>query len=222
LFGIILAARQKLKLLFLVFSSSIIFGLATQTGILEMSLYRGRSGWYLLLLSILGVAIIFDYYYDKTYSWLCTVAIIGCFLSAVVYPPKFYRAYYPETFNIVQRISEEFPNEEIMIIANSQNLSIISKYIHIITLTSWSLDTSFPTQQTFIILEKKFLNLDPIASQQAYSSDVGFVDFNQQQQAAKQSWSEVMQSNRQHAAFAQYSLYWENDNIEVYRYIKNN
>lgn len=216
----IYCAKKRLWQGYIIMMFSIVYGVIVQTGMFEMSFYRGRSGWYLMQLSILGAICIFDYLYKQRYRYY--IVAIGCIMliASVVFSPQFYRTYYPETFQVVKHISDEFPNEQITVIANSQELSLVSNHIRVATLMPWSLDTDFTTSQTFIILEKKFLNLDPVLSQRAYSSDTEFSDFNNRQNEARESWYDLMQSNRNHTSFGRYQLYWENDNIEVYRFVK--
>jgi hypothetical protein len=209
--------RKKNINLLIISSLSLIFGIATETGILEMTYYRGRLGWYLMFLSILGFLIFFDSFYKEKYKkiFLFSIIILG-FLSFLD-PPEFYRRYYKEIYDVANNIKNEFPNKKIQFLTNNHEVNILSSDFQYLPIDIKNLEKNLNFDEKFIILEKKFLELDPKLSQKAISIDKDFVHFKEKQQIKKKEFEDKKNSLMEHPDFLKFKKIWENENIEVYK-----
>jgi hypothetical protein len=192
----------------------------TETGIFEMSYYRGRSGWYLLLLSIIGLSFIFDIFYKKKYElpYLLLAIIIG--YSGLYMLPNFYRTYYPETFDISSKIVKSFPSRTINLITDYDSLKLISPQNRIIPLKEENLSCNYDGEKTFLILEKKTQELDPVLSQNAISSDKNFTEYYKQLEEKKIDDQKKRGQITESKCFSHFAKYWENENIVVFQFKK--
>lgn len=210
--------RSKLPWLSLVALGSLVFGISTQTGILELSYYRGRSGWYLLLLAQLGAASIIDLWYrPKWRKWLyggLILLYVGSFMS----PPVFYRPYYTEPFTVAKQLELNFPNQTVHFITDIWQLVMVSENFTTASLTASSVQNAPETAERFMIMEKESFTVDPVLSQQAYSTDTSFVEFTNRQKVLHDNVETAMTEIKQLPEFSDYVIYWENEHIIIYRY----
>ncbi|MFA5995933.1 MAG: hypothetical protein WCW27_01560 [Patescibacteria group bacterium] len=216
------ATKKKNKLMVIIGVFSVLFGVATQTGILEMSIYRGRSGWYLMWLAVLGAAYLFDIIYHKRLNILIVIfGILAC-LAGVLYPPVFYRNYFADQFTVAAMIKQEYPNKQIIFISNQKELLILSPDFILAPFNIDSLEKQNGdfTNEIILILPKKFYNLDPVLSAQALSTDTGYVNFAIEQAMNEKNQTQLVAEIKAHPKFSHYKLYWESDDIAAYRLIQ--
>lgn len=206
--------KLKNKYLFIVSCLSVVFGISILIGIFEMSFYRGRAGWYLLVLAIIGIAIIFDKIYSSKLVLFWAIIFAFMALSAILYPPKYYRAYYSDTFEQVSQIAKNYPDEKICLITSQYQLSILSDNIITLPLTLNSFDKA--GGKRFLIIEKKYFRPNPVLSQQALSVDKDFKLFNQKQDSLERDFNDRVKQITTSSQFSPYKLFWENDNIWIY------
>jgi hypothetical protein len=217
-FFLIYSIKKKDPLWTAVFSFSLFYGLSIQTGMFEMSYYRGRSGWYLLMLSIIGLALIFDGIKWRSKSKIILYLLLaGLFVSSFIRPPVFYRAYIKDPFAAAYEIKEKFPGKNVTIISNQRDLALLSNEFNILKLVPESFDGLSAHSFTFLILEKKYFKKDPVLSQQALATDKGYKEFDQREEKKKEKFDETNLEIKSLRAFKLFDKYWENDNIEVYK-----
>jgi len=207
--------RNKKRTLLLICIFSLSFGLATQTGIFEMSFYRGRSGWYLLLLCLIGICLIIDNLPFRGGKYLIYSASFLIALSGILKPPIFYRPYYPEYFNLSINISRFDHHLKVCLYTNQTRVSIL---IPQIILFSGDINRFFESScdTKYIILEKKYLEVDPVMSQDAISTDKNFQLFYTQQNSNKTNWINNIYQIRTNPEFRKFKLIWQNANLELY------
>jgi hypothetical protein len=193
---------------------NIIFGIAIQTGVLELSYYRGRSGWYLLLLSILLIVYIFyklPKFWQKRILWLFLILSI----SAILLPPIYYRPYYESEYSEVQKIAVS-QKSELGVISDQTNINYIASNIERFNFTvdSYSACESLP--RCILDLKKNQFIVNPILSQQALSQDKESQEFDQQQ--AKLRHNQVILTNEieNNPEFKKFKLIYEDNNIQIY------
>jgi len=205
--------------LLIISSLSIVFGLSTQTGTLEMIYYRGRSGWYLMFLSILGISIFFNTIHKEKYKNKIRILLIIILFISFLNPPEFFRRYYKEAYDTANKIKSTFPDKKIEFLTDTYSLEIVSDNFRSLPLSISNLNRDAKIDENFVILEKKLLQTDPILSQQALSTDTDFSNFKYNQLLKNKKMEETRQSITSSPEFLKYKKYWENGNIEVFRMI---
>ncbi len=199
----------------------IVFGLSTQTGILEISTYRGRSGYYMLLFSAILVASLVDYYYTSKYhNHLLAITALSVAIS-FTYPPIYYRDYYPEYFEATQKIINEYSDKSILIKTNKSALSYLSPRIKTENLNGNTELDGCDLDKCFLMLEKKYLYLDPILSQRSYAADEGNRNFDQWQERQAEIQADLTEKIKSDSSFGNFKIYFETDNLEVFEIPKN-
>lgn len=200
-------------------TASIMYGFAIQTGSLELSFYRGRSGWYLLFLALLGSVLILDRYYRPKLKWPLLITGLLVAVVNVRCPPAQYRPYYQEVFDAawlhIPRVNDTRP----VIISRQPLLQLLYPKALILPYDVSTLTLSEAEKNLFLIYEKEFYPVDPILSQQALSGDVNFKEFQDKQTVLKNMFEQTNQAIQESPAFAHYSLLWENDHIAIYQRI---
>jgi hypothetical protein len=206
-------------LLLIILIFSIVFGLATQIGALEMSTYRGRSGWYLMMMALLGMSYIFDEIpFNKRYLNLMYVLLLVIFLAGFISPPTYYREYYTEPFTQAKLISRQFPNQKINFITDEKRVPMVSNNISFSELDSSSLKDTCEFDKCFLILNNKFFYYDPVLSEKALSTDKGFREFNKEQALLKDAQNETISEIKKSPNFSKYQKYWEDENVTIYQF----
>ncbi|MFA6475003.1 MAG: hypothetical protein WCV88_02250 [Patescibacteria group bacterium] len=199
--------------------SSFVFGLATQTGILEMSYYRGRCGWYLLLLAILGTVYLAQQFYKQNYvSWLI-VGLVILYVGSFTNPPIFYRSYFASIFDHTYELVQRSNSSPIRFITQMNQLNIFIPNSQLLPQELTNVASDPGTSEQYLILEKKYLVVDPVLSQQAISSDKNYQQFYKQQAVLKTNFETRRQKILTDSFFqTHYRLDWSDDNVEFYRY----
>ena len=210
------ASRKKNTILLTVAVLSVFFGLCAQTGMFEMSNYRGRSGWYLLMLSIFGLVLFTDQVYSKKmFQWVLVGSVIIA-ATGFYLPPQYYRTYYGKEFEIVIQIARSYPDKKINLIASNHELSMVAENITAQDFIPENLVNS----DTFLILEKEILCPDPVLSQGAVSTDKNFVEYNKQFEASENKLKSAIDSIKSDENFKKYNKYFENEDFVIYENIK--
>jgi hypothetical protein len=211
--------KKKMELL-LVIPFSVIFGLSTQTGFLEMSTYRGRSGWYLLFFALIGVLYFIDSVIDKIPKKLSYTLFLIIFIADFLSPPTYYRDYFIEPFVQALAIGKRFPNQKILFITNEKKVIIVSDQFYSQPLALESLGDKCQYDKCFLIFEKKFLTVDPILSQKALAVDKDFKQFKSGQDRLKSQQEATTAALMSSPNFDRYQKYWEDENIAIYHFVK--
>lgn len=219
--GIFYAIRKKDKILLTIFSFSIVFGLSAQTGIMELSTYRGRVGWYVLLLSLFGIVFIFDKFYQNKYEKIIKYIIIPIlFFYSLTNPPVFQRISCNDDSDLTYALAKKNTNEIITIISTQPQLSIISDNVKIIPLDIASLKMVAinPTSSTnFIILRNNFCSSLPENFEKALSTDESYKNAQKQKMEWQQAEIKTNENLKSSELFSSYSKIFENKNISVYQ-----
>lgn len=211
-FLLVFAIRKKNASLLIVASCSIIFGLATQTGVLEISTYRGRSGWYLLLLSLIGTVMFLDGLKTKKISkWLLIAGLILA-ISGFVYPPTYYRPYYEDEFKIIKSISKKYSDRIILVVAKEKFLRLVAPNIETLELNPDNLGR----ENTMVIIEKKIFKPHPVFSQIAVSTDKDFSQYNKRFERQSLKLEETNKQIIENSNFSKFSKTYEDNNFEIY------
>lgn len=196
---------------------SILYGFAIQTGSLELTFYRGRSGWYLLLLLLLGFIYIYDALAILHKRWIITIIICTVYISGFLVPPTFYRSYYNEPFIITNKLVHQFPNQTIAIASNQHRLSLLSENVITLPLSLDEILKHIQNDQLIIIFDKEYFIPDPILSQQANAIDEDLSSFSEEQSELAKQMISTKQAIKSSKEFKKYfSKVWENENIAVY------
>lgn len=211
-FLVMYSIRKKNAVLLTIAACSIVFGLATQTGILEISTYRGRSGWYLLLLSLMGIIMFFDELkIKKILNWVLGASLILA-ASGFLYPPIFYRPYYEDEFKRIKNISQEYRDKIILVVAREKYLRLVAPNIETLELNPSSLGKD----NTFVVIEKKIFKPDPTLSQAAISTDKNFSQYNKRFEILNTKLSEKNEQIMSSEQFSKFSKIFEDENFEIF------
>ncbi|AKM82209.1 TPA: hypothetical protein DD449_03835 [Candidatus Berkelbacteria bacterium] len=216
-FLFIYALRKKNALLLTLSIASLVYGLSTQTGIFEMSNYRGRSGWYLLMLSIFGLTTFVDQIYSKKMYHYLLVGSVLISASGLFLPPKFYRSYYDEEFRVISRLAKQYTDKNLTLITSSYQLGMVAQNITLQELKPDYLQNN----NSVLILEKKILRPDPVLSQGAASTDKGFKNYSEKFEAREKSIKSSIESIKQDEHFTDYTKFFENENFFILTNIKD-
>lgn len=181
LFLFVISLRRKNNFLLTVALMSIVFGIFTQTGLFEVSSYKGRSGWYLMLLSIFGIVAVLDETIPSKFNnWI----LVGCILiasSGFISPPKFYQGYYEDEFRKIREIAKQVPDRKIKLVSGSRHLNIVSP-----NLVPLALDERNVTDDdTLVVIEKIIFKPDPLLAKNVALADKNFTEFNKKHDAMK-------------------------------------
>jgi len=213
---------KKNWMLLTIMAFSLVFGLSTQLGILEVSTYRGRSGWYLMFLTSIGAIFIADYIITKKLDSkkiiLPLIAILG--VMGIIKPPVYYRPYYTEPYSIIKKAINDSPQASFNIITRDKHIGVLSDNLSIKMLSADSIREPCGKDICLIVIEKELMVVDPILSQQALAIDKNFQTFNQLQNEARAKNQIQIQEIKAMPQFSSYKLYWSNEKIDIYEYRK--
>ncbi|MEI8143291.1 MAG: hypothetical protein WCG48_01585 [Candidatus Berkelbacteria bacterium] len=213
------ASLIKNTLLLTLSAFTLIFGIATQFGVLEISSYRGRSGWYLLLFMILLVTFLYDLYFPKKFEkkWFIYTAIaLSCTLG-IAKPPVFYRAYYTDSYVKLKNIVTSLPDKTTLsLLTNDRQLSLVLESIQLTPLDNGTILKPCSSNTCVIIIDKKFFDADPILSQKSIAGDENFSDYYAKQVAAELEYKTRVERIKGTYEFSLYKLYWDDNNTEIY------
>lgn len=215
---IFFSLRIKNNYLFIISIFSIFFGILTQTGLLEMSIYRGRVGWYLLLLCLLGSTIVFDELIkNRTIQYLKLICIILLPLSFFD-PPKFYRPHYTDSYDFAYYLNQNIEkNKKVYFIARDQQLALLSDRFIIKPLELNSFQTLTKQSNVYLIIEKFYKIADPVLSQRAYSNDKNYKEYFIAQEKETAMFNEYNELILNSEEIRSYQLIKETDTLKIYQ-----
>lgn len=186
------ALKKKDHLLIVVSVFSIFFGISAQTGVVELGSYKGRSGWYLLLLCLIGCSVFFDRVYQllgffsqKIFLLTFVLLFISCFLS----PAEFYRPYNTEPFDYLEEILET-QKEQTIVFARIPEISLVSDKVIYIPLNEMAIQEK-KLESGFVVVQTQPFNIDPILSQYGSISDSDFKQFYKLQEINNQEGEKI-------------------------------
>lgn len=217
---IYLGIRRKKNILLALGSFILVFGTATQTGILEMSTYRGRSGWYLLLFVLISSIYFLDTVIKKIPRSVTYALFVILLIASFIKPPVFYRPYFLEYFSQAKEITHQFPNQKILLITDKWRVAVVSKNFSYSQLKPNFVEDTCEYDQCFIILEKKFFEVDPILSQKLIVIGRDLNDFKINQAIQKKAQEESIEAIKNSPNFSKYKIYWEDENLSIYKFEK--
>jgi len=215
---LIYSIKVKRKDIFIVAIFSIVFGVMTETGVFELTYYRGRSGWYLLLLSVIGLSYIFDILYKKKFHNLTLFVIPIMSISCFLLPPTFYRTFYPEMFPVIANIIKPNPGKKLNIVTNYGKVGILSTNISIISLKTTGIKCNYGERTTFLIVDKKTQEFDPVLSQNALSTDKNYTEYYKELEQRKVSDEKDREAIFNDKCFGHFEKFWENENIIILQF----
>jgi hypothetical protein len=205
---------KKKKFGLVLFSGLIFFyGVSLQTGILELSFYRGRIGWYFSMLTPILLAYFLDEfeYKEKVEYALYGVLILAYGLSFVS-PPTFNRHYCPGLFDLAKEITYK-TNKTIKLLTNESDIQLYSEQIQVYPLNKGSID-SF--DEDYIIFEKKFCSGISDRDSKVLANDLTYQAGLTNQQSEKRKTKALFDSYKQSSRFTGYTPFWQNDYFEVW------
>jgi len=198
----------------------LLFCTATQTGMFEMSTYRGRSGWYLLLFVMLATIYLLDRLIRRIPGPIFYSIFALLLVASVISPPTFYRGYFEEYFTQARAISRQYPNQKILLVTAERRATAVSKNFTYGRLDSSLMGNDCPYDQCFIMIEDKFFEIDPILSQNALSIDKELQVFRARQATIREEHNRAIELIKNSEYFSKYKLYWQNENISIYQFAK--
>lgn len=205
----------------LVFGSFIlVFAVATQTGVLEMSTYRGRAGWYLLLFVAVSSVYFLDLIIKKIPPSISYILLLILLIISFLKPPVFYRPYYSEYFSKAKEIAHRFPNQRILFVTDVWRVTVVSKNFDFEPLEISSLGDYCSFDQCFLIMENKFFELDPILSQKLAYVDRDLESFKANQAESQRDQKSRNEEIKSSVLFGHYGIYWQDENISIYQFVK--
>lgn len=208
IFLIVYAIRKKNSILLALAILSVFFGVCVQTGMFEISNYRGRSGWYLLLLSIFSLVLFTDQIYSKKIPYYLIAICILLSATGFFFPPKFSRSYYEEEFNIVSQVARQCFDKNITLIASDRALSMVAENI-----TSQGMNPDLlQNENSIVIIEKEILHFDSEKLPNTTKTDNRFEE-------RKEQLNEDIEIIKQNENFNKYNKFFENENFIVYKNI---
>lgn len=189
------ARKLKLPMLFVVASFSIVLGISAQTGMFELSLYKGRSGWYLLLLCVLGTIFVYDHF-SHLLRKAVPVVIVGLALGGLVVPPVFYRPYYTEHLAELRELG--LKESRFLLVSPTKEDSLVIGGTHYIPLNEEMVfGTDFNLSKgTYVVLNLDMVDIDPVMSQLGSVYDYNFERFNAnliKREVAQQEMNQVLE-----------------------------
>lgn len=194
-----------------------VYGVSTITGFFEMSDYRGRSGYYFVMLFIFLIVMVFDLLKNSDKILIFKkVTIAAIFLGSIYLsirtPMEFPRLYYPQLFSVVREINNNHP-EKTAIMGATTIFFILNSNIDNIEYDISNLNNNYPL--TIVILEKKRFDQSKIYQNIVFSHywDVAKNDpiFLKSEKDLVQQTDAIKNSDE----LKDYTLYWENENVEV-------
>lgn len=200
--------------------ASLVYGWAIQTGSLELSFYRGRSGWYLLWLALYGSILVFDRLYRPSWRWPVIIGGLILAVTAVIFPPQFYRPYYEEVFDASYEVVTQVNGSRAAIITRQPLLALLHQDAVVLPYDVSAVTTLPGSEKNrYIIYEKDFFSVDPLLSQQGLSGDADFSTFYQNQKLYKSALDQTNAAILAAPEFADYQVVWENEHIVIYHLV---
>jgi len=158
------------------------FGFISQTGILEMGVYRGRTSIYFLFLPILTSVYLFDKFKKHQFNILVWPMFVIVFIYSISSPPHFFRDYCPEIFNYISSLINRYPNSKFSIISDNYNLQLLSHQITLFPENADSMVKNKATPYALLVYSQQVCNFTPSDYVRASQSDMNFILYHQQQQ----------------------------------------
>ncbi len=208
--------RKKNKLLLVIAVFSIVIGISTQTGFLEINTYRGRSGWYLLYLMLIGAIVFTDQFISAKNRKIFIVLAALLPIAGFIFPPKFYRVFYEQEFIALKKIADEYPGNMINLISQQRQLPVVSTKINKLKTEPESLVNS----DTVLVIEKTLRKPDPVLAQAAVSSDKNSADFNKRFEDRENENEQVNKQILSSPDFSNYRKIIEDKDFIIYSNFK--
>lgn len=202
--------------LFILSAFSFLFGLISQFGFFELTQYRGRTGPYIVFLSMITAVYLYDKI--KLNHWIFTSIIFLLTLITIFKnkPLIFNReGICPEIFEQVYLIVKKFPNKPFNLIYKYSQVSILSSNIIPYYIDIQDLETS-KSRDTFLILQQNYCDQSPKELLEANGHDPTYQYYLKTKADDLQLTQKMTQDIKQSPEFSQFSLYWQNQNISIY------
>jgi hypothetical protein len=211
--------RKNNTALFSLSLITLLMALITQTGILEMSYYKGRTGWYLLLNAAFLVSLFYKEQLSKYFSTQRYVLIFLIILLSVstvsvfVFPPKFYRLYPEEYFLIVSELVKKHQDEAIMVATDIPTIKLLSKRITISFFDPYQI--IHKNDFDIVLIDKQPREICPIKSQQQVYEDKDGDTFLRSQVETRKETEQRIQHMFSIVPPDKFTTYWDNQDLLV-------
>lgn len=212
-----IALRKRDHLLFTVAVMTVLFGLATITGLFEMSYYRGRSGWYFSELIIMSCIILVAYIprsvlRQRSLIILASTIVIASIARPIVFP----RLAYPELYTLANSLGKQFADQSVYIVTDEANSARVRSNLTSLSLEPASLASTEPGKY-FVFIQKRPFPVTRVLGSIIFSAQkdttLANPSFETDLEATERQKAKTLMDN---SYFGGYSLFWENDNIAVY------
>lgn len=181
--------KKKRKSLIVLSILSFVYGFITQTGMVEMTTYKGRSGWYFLLLATLGMTFYFDRINIGISRKFISLGMCVISLSIIIWPPTYYRPYHSEQYEI---LNEYISNHEVSVVYSFvPEIGLVSENLEVRSISQEVVSQGME-ENSVVILNKVMPEIDPVLSQQALATDKDFQNFNAYVYEAKEKQYQVV------------------------------
>lgn len=217
LFLAIFSIITKHHKLFILSGTSFLFGLITQFGFLELTQYRGRTGPYMVFLSLITAVYCYDQI--KFCQPLLTSTVFLLILGIILKnkPLTFNReGLCPEIFEQFYLIAKKYPNQPLNIISRYSQISLLSPNITSYSLTEKDITSYSKKADSFLLLQENYCEQAPLAFLQANSHDPTYQYYLINKQNNLDLAVKITETIRQSPEFQNFKLYWKNQNISIY------
>lgn len=204
-----------------IFLFTALYGFANITGIFELGSYRGRSGWYFLILAIFGLSLLFDHLFER-YNLERKIYVIQWFLLILfalsfASPPSYNSYYCIDIFPTVSKIVQDNPGKDFAFYTDDYQVDLLSKKIKTIALKDFP-DKKLPTGTlVFAIFEKNYCDNVSDGLKTSLANDIGFKaneSAKTKEHIAQQRQIDNIKNSQDFAAFTSYI---EKSNYSVYK-----
>lgn len=198
------------------------FGLITMLGVLDVTFFKGRSGWYFLLTTAIGISIIFTKIFQKRLQVLLAFSSLFLINFAVfTFSPIEHYRYLDEKiyFEIKRIIKNENYSDLILINNDIPYVEIVDSKINSMNIEDiLTLDPK--KYNILIILDFDSKILDPVLSRQYSFREVQ--GDNIEEKLRSQVTSKIIknQKNEKLLISAGYSVIYEADTFKIYKFLR--
>ncbi len=212
------ALRRKYAPIVLMSYLCVFFTIITQTGVLEITTYRGRSGWYLLLFTLLSLVFIFDKMRVSTKP-IAVFIPIALASFGFLKPPTFYRPFQPHLFDVAyQLVKDAPPGNDLVFYADEPVLSILANNITVRPATPLAINEPCPTQTNcYLFVPKIYQPIDPVLAQQADTLGSNLAALEAQTKETQSLFEMNKKGIESSAAFKEYRPVIEDSALTVYQ-----
>lgn len=191
----------------------LIYGISVQTGFGEMSTYRGRNGYVFIFLAMIFFSMVYSLYIGKYIKNKIFFILPIVLALALLFPPRYYRAYRIETYVPLYHLANEHPGKSIAVFAHDNQLAVFSENIKVYSLSVENIEKC--TSDICVIVLEDYFMADPVLSQQALPGDIGYKTFYAQAHSLAQERELLNKKIRESVVYGRYKAYHKSDEAEL-------